>query len=131
MVAAVVARFADQQQHPAMIGRLLFQQIHRIADGIENRRSPVASRHSLQITGDRIFVVPERFYPGRFRIEGHQRHLPAPLPGEELEQRSQLADLVELQRRIAPAFHAHHQRNRLRVQVGVDLNLLLHAVIED
>ena len=131
MVAAVVARFADQQQNPPVIGRLLLQQIHGVPDRIQNRRATVSRRHLLQIAGDRVLARTKGLHPRCLRIEGHQRHIAAAIPRKQFQQRAELADLVELQRSIAPPLDAHHHRDRLRVQIVVHVNLLLDPVVVD
>src|SRR6202034_1784183 len=128
---AVVARFADEEQHAAMVGGLLLEQINGVADGIENGRTAVATRHLAQIAGDGVGVVTEGLDPGGFGIEGDERDIAAAIAGEEIEERTELADFVELERCVAAAFDADHERDRRRIEIVVDVEFLFNAIVEN
>ena len=72
-VAAVIARFADQQEHAQAILRFVLEQLDRVVDRIQNFRSIIARLQVSQIVFDQARVLRE--IPGEINlaVELHDR----------------------------------------------------------
>jgi hypothetical protein len=65
---------------------------------------------------DDLGVAGEWIEPDRARVKGDQRDVAACASGKEVQQRAQMADDVELQRRVSATLDADNERDRLDVR---------------
>jgi hypothetical protein len=129
VLAAVVALLADQQQNPPVLLGLGFEQINRVADGVENRRAARARLQMLERLVDLLAGVREVADQMRLGVEAHQRRLALAVAQKEIEQRPQLGQLAELQHAHPALLDRDHQRHRRGIHLLLHANLLRHAVV--
>ena len=88
VLAAVIARLADEQENAAVILGLRFEQVDGVADGVEDRVSAVAGLQPLEALVD-VFrglrVVVQQVRDG---VEADQRRLAARIGEEGIKQRA-------------------------------------------
>ena len=124
-VAAVVAGFTDQQQHAQPVFWFLLEQVHRVADCIEDGRSAVSRLQVCQVVFHQGRVAREISREIHVAVELHDRNSSCAHGEQRIEHRLQTSHARELGVGATAALDGHDQRNGLSFWRFVEARRLL------
>src|SRR5665213_2135198 len=127
--AAVVALLAYQEQNSAILFRLGLKQIDGGAYGIQNRSATIARLEVVERVVDGcagMSVIANEMGSG---VESQKGRLTARVAEKQVEERTELGQLVEFENAHSALFHCNHQRNRSGIHFLLYPDLLRHTVV--